>query len=276
MPVPPPPPPPAPPPTFALANTEKPALNRNEQQGRSALLSDISKGARLKKTVTNDRSGPLLVEPKGGGRGGAGGGGGGGGGRGGGGGGGSVGGGAGLGGLFAGGMPKLRSATNRDATDSPGPSRGPVLPPTGRFNSPSAPSGGIRSPSCPPKFTGAPPGNPPDHPKARRSVSSRLDNSGCSPPALPNTPRPNQAFQSRGGPPPLPGGGRPSPSSAPPPPSLPGRSGPPPPVPGGPVSGSRPSFSAPPPPPSNSSRTPLPPNPGGKKQCHRKVAKNGQ
>uniref|UniRef100_A0A3B3CX34 WH2 domain-containing protein n=1 Tax=Oryzias melastigma TaxID=30732 RepID=A0A3B3CX34_ORYME len=62
MPAPPPPPPPGPPPppTLALANTEKPSLNRSEQQGRNALLSDISKGARLKKTVTNDRSGPVF------------------------------------------------------------------------------------------------------------------------------------------------------------------------------------------------------------------------
>ncbi|TNN45600.1 Integral membrane protein GPR155 [Liparis tanakae] len=42
------------------ANTEKPSLNRGEQHGRSALLSDISKGSRLKKTETCDRSGPLL------------------------------------------------------------------------------------------------------------------------------------------------------------------------------------------------------------------------
>lgn len=42
------------------ANTEKPSLNRSEQQGRNALLTDICKGARLKKAVTNDRSGPLL------------------------------------------------------------------------------------------------------------------------------------------------------------------------------------------------------------------------
>ena len=42
------------------ANTEKPSLNRSEQHGRNALLSDISKGARLKKAVTNDRSGPVL------------------------------------------------------------------------------------------------------------------------------------------------------------------------------------------------------------------------
>lgn len=42
------------------ANTEKPALNRSEQHGRNALLSDICKGTRLKKAVTNDRSGPSL------------------------------------------------------------------------------------------------------------------------------------------------------------------------------------------------------------------------
>ncbi|KAA8583514.1 hypothetical protein FQN60_014722 [Etheostoma spectabile] len=62
MPGPPPPPPPGPPPppTFAVANTEKPNLKRSEQVGRNALLSDISKGTRLKKAVTNDRSGPLL------------------------------------------------------------------------------------------------------------------------------------------------------------------------------------------------------------------------
>lgn len=42
------------------ANTEKPNLNRNEQQGRNALLGDICKGARLKKAVTNDRSAPTL------------------------------------------------------------------------------------------------------------------------------------------------------------------------------------------------------------------------
>ncbi|KAB0403837.1 hypothetical protein E2I00_017782, partial [Balaenoptera physalus] len=42
------------------ANTEKPALSKSEQAGRNALLSDISKGKKLKKTVTNDRSAPIL------------------------------------------------------------------------------------------------------------------------------------------------------------------------------------------------------------------------
>ena len=64
MPPPPPPPPPGPPPppTLHLANTEPPKLGKKEAVNRGALLSDISKGARLKKTshLTVDKSKPVL------------------------------------------------------------------------------------------------------------------------------------------------------------------------------------------------------------------------
>ena len=63
MPPPPPPPPPAapPPPTF---NQDKPKLSKKEEKGRGALLTDIHKGMKLKKSVTNDKSGPVLDQRK--------------------------------------------------------------------------------------------------------------------------------------------------------------------------------------------------------------------
>lgn len=61
MPPPPPPPPgPPPPPTFSQANTVPPQLSKKEGKSRGALLDQIHKGARLKKAVTVDKSGPLL------------------------------------------------------------------------------------------------------------------------------------------------------------------------------------------------------------------------
>ncbi|XP_069589278.1 WAS/WASL-interacting protein family member 1 [Ranitomeya imitator] len=201
MPVPPPPPPP---PTLAQANTEKPVLNRSEQSGRNALLSDIHKGRKLKKAVTNDRSGPSLDKPKassgGSGGGGTGGGGGGGGGTGGGG----FGGSPGLGGLFQGGMPKLRSSGSRES--EPSGSRAPIFPPGGRMTSPrpftppnSSPRGppstmGIRAPAFEPQRNRMPP--PP-----RNDFNSRSDHG---PPAVPNTPRPISSSLHNRGPPPVP------------------------------------------------------------------------
>ncbi|KAJ1188118.1 hypothetical protein NDU88_004883 [Pleurodeles waltl] len=203
MPVPPPPPPPAPPPTFSQANTEKPSLNRSEQVGRNALLSDIHKGRKLKKAVTVDKSAPLIEKPKGSG----GGGGGGGGGSLGGGGGGSSGpgfgggGGPGLGGLFQGGMPKLKSAGSR-GNDSGG-SRSVVLPPGGKsttarpFLPPSntprgpVPSFGPRSNVPEPQRSRMPPPRP--------EFSSKFEGGHTPPPPVPNTPRPiPSSLQSKG------------------------------------------------------------------------------
>ena len=59
MPPPPPPPPPGgvPPPPKAPSG---PVKSSSGGKSRGALLSDIHKGARLKKTVTNDRSAPVV------------------------------------------------------------------------------------------------------------------------------------------------------------------------------------------------------------------------
>ncbi|XP_034043892.1 WAS/WASL-interacting protein family member 2 [Thalassophryne amazonica] len=132
MPIPPPPPPPPgppPPPTFSQANTTPPKLSASESKGRGALLSDICKGAKLKKvTVVSDRSAPIIEKSGGGGGGGHGGG--------------APGP---IGGLFQGGLPKLRPVGDGSAGGSVG--RSALRPPMSRPAVPQPPTGRSPSPS---------------------------------------------------------------------------------------------------------------------------------
>ncbi|RMX57508.1 hypothetical protein pdam_00005768 [Pocillopora damicornis] len=62
---PPPPPPPGPPPPPAPRASGPPPKSSGKPQSRGALLSQIHQGAKLKKTVTNDRSAPTVSSLKG-------------------------------------------------------------------------------------------------------------------------------------------------------------------------------------------------------------------
>uniref|UniRef100_A0A8B9TWU5 Cell division control protein 6 homolog n=1 Tax=Anas platyrhynchos TaxID=8839 RepID=A0A8B9TWU5_ANAPL len=183
MPIPPPPPPPGPPPppTFSQANTEPPKLSREEQRGRGALLQDICKGTKLRKvTQINDRSAPLLEKPKGGG-----------------------GGVSGpiqpKGGLFQGGVPKLRPVGAKDTSESS--TKQTLQVPGSRVAAPRPP---VPSTPTPPSSSRPPPqddadgsrGSPPELPRTQR-------------PSLPDLSRPNAAS--------TPSGGMKHSSSAPPP-----------------------------------------------------------
>ncbi|NXD87030.1 WIPF2 protein, partial [Halcyon senegalensis] len=214
MPIPPPPPPPPgppPPPTLSQANTEPPKLSREEQRGRGALLQDICKGTKLKKvTQINDRSAPILEKPKGSG-------------------GGSYGSGSAAiqpkGGLFQGGVPKLRPVGAKDGSDSS--SKQTLQVPGSRAAAPRPPV-----------------------PASNSRPQDDGDNSRASPPELPRTQRPSLPDLSR---PNAAGGTGMKHSSSAPPPPPPGRRATAPPAPP-PAHGAKVS--------SYNREKPLPPTPG--------------
>lgn len=221
MPIPPPPPPPPgppPPPTLGLANTEPPKLSRDEQRGRGALLSDICQGTRLKKVgVVNDRSAPIIEKPKGGNSGFS----------------------SGAlqpkGGLFQGGVPKLRPVGGKDNSEGSGSKQSLQVP-------------GYRSASSKPTV---PSSNSRPHEDLESSRSSPPEIPRMQRPSLPDLTRPNSASQA----------GMKHSSSAPPPPP-PGRRNNAPPVPPAMHSIKAQSYNR---------EKPLPPTPGQKVPSGRDV-----
>ncbi|XP_044152848.1 WAS/WASL-interacting protein family member 2 [Bufo gargarizans] len=226
MPIAPPPPPgPPPPPTFSQANTEPPRLSRGEQRGRGALLNDICKGAQLKKTtVVNDRSAPVLEKPKGS-SGGSGFG--------------PTGGGAlqPKGGLFQGGVPKLRPVGTKDISESPS-GRSPLQGSSTRPAAPRPPVSGGRpqddtdsssNRSSPPEIGRAHRPSLPDLTRPPNTTSPGMKHSSSAPPPPPpgrrhasSTPSPAQSAKpySRDKPlPPTPGHRAPAAPPVKPPPS---------------------------------------------------------
>ncbi|TRY94778.1 hypothetical protein DNTS_035653 [Danionella cerebrum] len=178
MPIPPPPPPPggAPPPP-----SQSNKLSRDEAKGRGALLSDICKGTRLKKVaVVNDRSAPLIEKPKGSG---------------------STVSSPGssspsvqpIGGLFQGGVPKLRPVGDGCAA------RSALHPLVIRSAAPRPPSGHEDSESTPPRCPSPPESGPnqrPSMPELSRSPASSPStgmkhSSSAPPPPPPMTRRAN-------------------------------------------------------------------------------------
>ncbi|KAI2790948.1 hypothetical protein POX_c03801 [Penicillium oxalicum] len=293
-PSPPPPPPPGglggpPPPPPPGGGSNLPARpSKNEVKGRGALLSDIHKGTRLKKTVTNDRSAPQIGSTGGNSAAPA------------------VGGappvpgmkapsglappvpsglaanrersnsegvsgldaGSGgpaaqLGGLFAGGMPKLRSRGGVDTganRDSPYMSDGE----TSRRTAPSVP----KPPSAPPPPPGARPPVPPPSDSHNAPAINPLVASLKKPPPRPVSRSSASAASIKGAPdappprapPPPPGSRKPS-GAPPPPPSSSASPAAPPPPPPPPPSAPASSRVPPPPPPPAAPGRPTPPPP---------------